>query len=292
MKAGWRLAKTVRKSVARDRTIFLYPILSGIVSVAVFILIFVSLFIALPASSGGYTILFYMGFLFLAYIIMAFISTYILLSMLIAYRAFNSGNPVTIRNSLRKAWRYAPQALEWSLFYSVLIMILRIIESRIRGIGGILIGATGSFMIAVATFFVVPSILDNKSGPIRAIEQSVSTIRKNFGETFGGVAYVDLYTLGFTLGGFIIFVIGLMVIPSTVPSIFVAVLIIVGLMLIALGIIFNFTYMNVLKLVLFDYINGRGLPEGFNEADINAAIKRRGSGGMFSSNFSTFNNNF
>jgi len=63
-------------------------------------------------------------------------------------------------------------------------------------------------------------------------------------------------------------------------------------MLIALGIIFNFTYMNVLKLVLFDYINGRGLPEGFNEADINAAIKRRGSGGMFSSNFSTFNNNF
>jgi len=292
MKAGWRLAKTVRKSVARDRTIFLYPILSGIVSVAVFILIFVSLFIALPASSGGYTILFYMGFLFLAYIIMAFISTYILLSMLIAYRAFNSGNPVTIRNSLRKAWGYAPQALEWSLFYSVLIMILRIIESRIRGIGGILIGATGSFMIAVATFFVVPSILDNKSGPIRAIEQSVSTIRKNFGETFGGVAYVDLYTLGFTLGGFIIFIIGLTVIPSTVPSIFVAVLIIVGLMLIALGIIFNFTYMNVLKLVLFDYINGRGLPEGFNEADINAAIKRRGSGGMFSSNFSTFNNNF
>jgi hypothetical protein len=292
MKAGWRLAKTVRKSVARDRAIFLYPILSGTVSVAVFILIFASLFIALPASSGGYAILFYIGFLFLAYIIMAFISTYILLSMLIAYRAFNSGNPVTMRNSLRKAWEYAPQALEWSLFYSVLIMILRIIESRIRGIGGILIGAMGSFMIAVATFFAIPSILDNKSGPIRAIEQSVSTIRKNFGETFGGVAYVDLYTLGFTLGGFIIFIIGLTAITSTVPSIFVAVLIIVGLILIALGIIFNFTYMNVLKMILFDYINGRGLPEGFNEADINAAIKRRGSGGMFSRNFSNLNNNF
>ena len=292
MKAGWRLAKTVRHSVARDRSIFYYPIISGIVSVAVFILIFASLFIAIPVSSGGNTIFLYIAFLFLAYILIAFISTYVLLSMLIAYRAFNSGNPVTIRNSLGKAWGYRLQALEWSVFYSVLIMILRVIESRMRGIGGMVIGVMGSLMITIATFFAVPSILDNKSGPIRAIEQSVSTIRKNFGETFGGVAYVDLYTLKFTLSGVVIFIVGLVVLSSILPFIFVASMVIAGLILIALGLIFNFTYMNVLKLVLFDYINGRGLPQGFNEADIKAAIKRRGSGGMFSSNFSGYQNNF
>ena len=292
MKAGWRMAKTVRHSVARNRGIFYYPIISGIVSVAVFIAIFVSLFVAIPLSSGGDTILFYLGSLFLAYILIAFISTYILLSMLIAYRAFNSGNPVTIRNSLGKAWEYRLQALEWSVFYSVLIMILRIIESRMRGIGGMVIGVMGSLMITIATFFAVPSILDNRSGPIKAIEQSVSTIRKNFGETFGGVAYVDLYTLMFTLSGVIIFILGLVVLSSILPLIFVASIVVVGLILIALGLIFNFTYMNVLKLVLFDYINGRGLPQGFNEADINAAIKRRGSGGISGSNFSGFQNNF
>ena len=292
MKAGWRLAKTVRQSVARNSGIFYYPIISGIVSVAVFIAIFVSLFVAIPLSSGGDTILFYLGSLFLAYILIAFISTYILLSMLIAYRAFNSGNPVTIRNSLGKAWEYRLQALEWSVFYSVLIMILRIIESRMRGIGGMVIGVMGSLMITIATFFAVPSILDNRSGPIKAIEQSVSTIRKNFGETFGGVAYVDLYTLMFTLSGVIIFMLGLVVLSSILPLIFVASIVVVGLILIALGLILNFTYMNVLKLVLFDYINGRGLPQGFNEADINAAIKRRGSGGISGSNFSGYQNNF
>ncbi len=292
MKAGWRLAKTVRQSVARNSGIFYYPIISGIVSVAVFIAISVSLFVAIPLSSGGDTILFYLGSLFLAYILIAFISTYILLSMLIAYRAFNSGNPVTIRNSLGKAWEYRLQALEWSVFYSVLIMILRIIESRMRGIGGMVIGVMGSLMITIATFFAVPSILDNRSGPIKAIEQSVSTIRKNFGETFGGVAYVDLYTLMFTLSGVIIFMLGLVVLSSILPLIFVASIVVVGLILIALGLILNFTYMNVLKLVLFDYINGRGLPQGFNEADINAAIKRRGSGGISGSNFSGYQNNF
>ena len=292
MEADWRLAKTVRKSVARDRGIFLYPLLSGMVSAAVFILIFVSLSVEIPVTSGGDSLLFYIGSLFLAYIMIAFFSTYILLSMLIAYRAFNSGNPLTIRNSMRKAWEYRLQALAWSVFYSVLIMILRIIESRIRGIGGMIMGCMGSFMITIATFFAIPAILDNRSGPIKAVEQSVSTIRNNSGETFGGVAYVDLYTMAFTLIGVVLFIMGLLVLSSMLPLIVLAVIVIVGLILMTLGLILNFTHMNVLKPVLFDYINGKGLPQGFDEADINAAIKRKGSQGLFNSHFSDYRNNF
>ena len=292
MRAGWRLAKTVRRSVARDRGIFYYPIISGILSIVVFILIFVSLFIEVPLGGGGSTLEVYIASLFLAYIVIWFISTYVLLSMLIAYRAFNSGNPLSIRSAMGKAWEYRLQALEWAIFYSVLIMILRIIESRMRGIGSMIIGAMGSLMITIATFFAIPSILDNKSGPIRAIEQSVSTIRKNFGETFGGVAYVDLYTLMFTLSGVAIFILGMILISSTFPLLFVGAMIIVGLILIALGLVLNFTYMNVLKLVLFDYINGRGLPEGFNEDDIKTAIKRRGASRTLNRGFSGFQDNF
>ena len=271
MEADWRLAKTVRKSVARDRGIFLYPLLSGMVSAAVFILIFVSLSVAIPVTSGGDSPLFYIGSLFLAYIMIAFFSTYILLSMLIAYRAFNSGNPLTIRNSMRKAWEYRLQALAWSVFYSVLIMILRVIESRIRGIGGMIIGGMGSFMITIATFFAIPAILDNRSGPIKAVEQSVSTIRNNSGETFGGVAYVDLYTMAFTLIGVVLFIMGLLVLSSMLPLIVLAVIVIVGLILMTHGLILNFTHMNVLKPVLFDYINGKGLPQGFDEADVTSS---------------------
>jgi hypothetical protein len=39
--------------------------------------------------------------------------------------------------------------------------------------------------------------------------------------------------------------------------------------------------MNVLKLILYDYFNGKGLPEGFDETTINTAMKKkRGNKGM------------
>jgi hypothetical protein len=39
--------------------------------------------------------------------------------------------------------------------------------------------------------------------------------------------------------------------------------------------------MNVLKFILYDYFNGKGLPEGFDETTINTAMKRkRGKMGM------------
>jgi hypothetical protein len=40
--------------------------------------------------------------------------------------------------------------------------------------------------------------------------------------------------------------------------------------------------MNVFKMILFDYLNGKGLPEGFDEATIRASFKKSrylGSGG-------------
>ncbi len=64
-------------------------------------------------------------------------------------------------------------------------------------------------------------------------------------------------------------------IPSTVPIIIIAVLLII------LGLILNFTYTNIFKLILFDYINGKGLPDGLDENLINSSIRRKGGTGGF-----------
>lgn len=285
LKAGWRLARSVRKSVSKEKSIYVYPIVSGIVSLGIFVFTLISLFIAVPTTNPNADFIYFLG-LFLAYVIVWFFSTIIVLSMLISYRAFNSGSPISFRNALGKAWSYRRFALEWGLFYGILIMILRVIESRVRGIGGIVIGVMGSLIITAATFFAIPAILDYRVGPIKAVERSVSTIRKNFGQTFGGVAYIDLYTLVFSLSGFALFILGIVLIGSLLPPILVPVLIAGGAVLIIVGLVLNFTYMNVLKLVLFDYTNGKGLPEGFDENEINMAIKRRGPGGPIFNNSS------
>ncbi len=289
MKAGWRLAKQVRHSVSKDRTLYLFPILSGFVGVLLFAMTFLAILLAFPLGSSGSDYFYLAGFI-LTYVLVGFFSTYFLMSMLIAYRAYSGGNPVSFRSAMSQAWGFKTQILEWAVFYTILVMILRVIESRFRGIVQLLVATAGSLLIAIATFFAVPAILNNKVGPIKAVEESVSTIKKNFGSTFGGVAYVDLYTLIFTLGGFLIILLSIFLL-----SVFASLLIMIsgiaaGLVIMAFGLILNYTYLNVLKLVLFDYVNGKGLPEGFNEGDIRNAIRKRGAGSSLNS--SQGNSNF
>ena len=48
MKAGWRLAKSVRKSVSGHKGLVTYPLLSGITAIIIFIATFMSLFFTIP----------------------------------------------------------------------------------------------------------------------------------------------------------------------------------------------------------------------------------------------------
>jgi len=53
MKAGWRLAKSVRKSVSGHKGLVTYPLLSGITAIIIFIATFMSLFFTIPLDSGA-----------------------------------------------------------------------------------------------------------------------------------------------------------------------------------------------------------------------------------------------
>ncbi|MCL5788122.1 MAG: DUF6159 family protein [Candidatus Thermoplasmatota archaeon] len=282
LRAGWRLAKEVRLSVSKDKSMYMFPIASGLLGVFIFIFTLFMVFFAFSSSVYNSTgIIFILAF-FVASIVVMFTTTYFLLAMLIAYRSFNSGNPISFKIALSKTWEYKKYAFEWAIFYTIIVSIIRAIESRIRGIAGMLIGIIGSLTITIATFFAVPAILEEKVGPIKAIESSIHTIRRNFGMTFGGVAYVDLYTLIFILLGFFLIMGSIFIMGSVaLPFIFFLLIIALGAILVVFGLILKFTYMNVLKFILYDYFNGKGLPEGFDETTINTAMKRkRGKMGM------------
>ena len=79
--------------------------------------------------------------------------------------------------------------------------------------------------------------------------ESVETITRNFGQTFGGIAYIDLYTLAIVLLGFLIFIFGLILGISTLTVVGFAAMLVVGIIIMAIGLILNFTYSNIFKLV-------------------------------------------
>lgn len=270
MRAGWGMARSVRVLVAGDRGLMIYPIISGIIGVILFALTFAGSYLIPYQAPMTWKIV---AGMIVAYLLTAFVSTYFLVAMLIAFKSYEGGERIGMGDALSRTRPYGIRILEWAIFYTVIVMLLRAVESRFRGISQILIAGAGSLGITVATFFAVPAILEKKVGPLDAVRESLGVIRRTVGPIFGGVAYIDLYTLMFTVSGFLIAAVGGILVPSLVLKLtFVA----TGVALIVIGLVLNFTYFNIFKLILYDYYNGATLPEGFDESMLQSAIKRKG----------------
>lgn len=271
LRAGWGLAKSVRALVSGDRGLLVYPVISGVIGIFLFGLSFAGSLLFPVKFPLEWKII--MGMV-IAYFITGFVSTYFLLAMLISFKSYEAGEKIGIAEALSRTRPYTVRVLEWALFYTVLVMILRAIESRFRGISQIIVAGIGSIGITVATFFAVPAILEKKVGPIDAVRESFGTIRRTIGPVFGGVAYIDLYTLVFILGGIFIAIAGGMFIPGITLKI---ITIGIGVALLVIGLVLNFTYFNILKLLLYDYLNEGKLPEGIDKVLLEQSIRRRGS---------------
>lgn len=270
MKAGWRLASNIRTMVKSNRELLVYPVVSAIIGILLFAATLLGSFLIPTNIQMQYREIIAVV---IAYIVTAFVSTYFLVAMLIDFRSTISGTRIGMGESLSMTRPYTVRILEWAVFYTILVMLLRLLESRFRGISAIVIGIVGSIGITIATFFAVPAILEKKVGPIQAVKESVSTITRTLGPTFGGMVYVDLYTLAYVLLGICVIILSVFLL-SAFLFLMIAV-IVVGIGIIIFGLIQNYTYFNILKLVLYDYYNGVQLPEGLTEELINAAVRTR-----------------
>ncbi len=277
VKQGWALGKQVRKLVFSDKGLILYPVLSAIVVFVEMLVIFLSFFltsVTFTALAGGaYATAFYIVALFLFYLVSTFTSTYILVAMLLAFRAYASGHRISIGEAFAQTRQYAKLILEWSIFFSVIIMVIRMIEQRLGALGGAIFGLVAGMAVGVATIFVVPVIIDNRAGPIKAIKLSAEFFVKNFGKTFGGFVYSDLYNLMFIAAGIVLMIAGGAA-AGISPILGIAV-IAFGFILLVFGIIMNFLTINVFKLILYEYTNGKGLPSGISEEYIKNAVKKK-----------------
>lgn len=294
VKAGWRLARATRKLIMSDKKLFLYPftvIALSIIAVAAYLFLFAGFVFGLfglpPLSFNDLSNL--SGVIFIAasagfYIILGFISVYVTIAMYLSFKKFEEGEIVGVFESLGMARSYWKLALEWSLFYFIVLAILRAIEKRIRGIGGAIIGIVGGMALAAATLFALPAITENKVGPIKAAKESYHIIFRYFGSVFGGFAYVDIVSIGIAALGFIIFIISLIFILPAMGLYLGIIGIAAGVLVIVIGLVFYSVLSNIFKLILFDYVQGKGLPKNFDatEETVKMAIKRKRKGRGYS----------
>ncbi len=118
----------------------------------------------------------------------------------------------------------------------------------------------------------MPVILDSKTGPIETIKSSSGFILKNFGDTFGGILFAEIFQIVLALAGIGVMLLALVAAPSIA---LVIVLFSIGIILVMAGILLRYVLFNCFKLIMYDYKTEKKLPKGFDAKLVESSIKKR-----------------
>jgi hypothetical protein len=193
---SWALVKASASVLKEDKELMVFPLISSaalLVVLASFALPIFGLH-ALDGLSAGsddkvsvavYAVAFL--FYFCQYSVIFFFNTALVGA---AMMRLDGGNP-TLKDGMRIATSKIGVILGYAFIAATVGMILRAIEERVGFIGKIIVGLLGIGW-ALATYLVVPVLAARDVGPIDAIKESGTLLKKTWGENVIGQAGMGL----------------------------------------------------------------------------------------------------
>lgn len=112
------------------------------------------------------------------------------------------GKTPTVGSGFTAASKRLPQILGWSLVAATIGVILQAIQSVLSqklGFIGELLSGIFSGVWGAVTYFVVPVLVTEGVGPIKAVKRSSGILRRTWGESFVGATGLGLVAFLFTL---------------------------------------------------------------------------------------------
>lgn len=262
---SFRLMKESYRVLMRDKELLVLPVISGV------LILIVILSFAIPLGvfrgdvdtdeSGVTYALVLLAFYVVTYTISIFFQAAIIAG---ATERLEGGDP-TVGSALRAAGRRFGSILVWGIIAGTVGMILKAIQERSELVGKIVAGLIGAAW-SLATFFVVPVLVLEGVSVGSAFSRSWSLFKKTWGETVTGQVGLGLASFLFLLP--VLVVCGLLCYAGLW-----VVGIVVGVLGVALIIVFFSALQAVFVAALFRYATTGESPEGF-DADIVAGAFR------------------
>jgi uncharacterized protein DUF6159 len=209
---SWDLVKASASVLSKDKELILFPLISSGA------LLLVALCFLLPAvglgaldnldrdelSAGHYLVAFL--FYFSQYFVIFFFNAGLVGAALIR---LEGGDP-TFADGMRIAKSKVGAIAGYALIAATVGMILRAIQERVGFVGRIIVGLLGVGW-SIATFLVVPVLVNRDVGPVEAVKESAALLKETWGENVIGraglgVAFGFIFVGVMILGLFIIFV--------------------------------------------------------------------------------------
>lgn len=265
MRRGWSLSKASLAVLRADKEIALLPALSAVVLVLT----------VGPLAGGGVLLTGLLEgaqpgpasyvLLFLVYVVGYFVTIYFNAAVVACANVRFEGGDPTLRDGLSRAWERKGPILGWALLAATVGMIIRALRRRADGLAdALLLGGVG-LAWNVATYFVVPVIVETGAGPVDAIKRSGSTVREAWGEALAGEAGVGIV---FFLAAVVWFLLTLglaIAVPVGSVVVLAVVLMIAGLGVIAVA---GAAADGILKAALYRYARTGEIPSDFQGADV------------------------
>ncbi len=185
IKTGWQLAKQTLQFVGNNKKLLILPLCSTLCIIALFSFIIDPL---LKIESSG-QVNHYAPMIFAVALVFFFVINLLIIffnAALIAcaYQHFQGQKP-SLRYGLKTAVNRLPQLFCWTLIATTIGIIIRAIETWIDRWPtlNVVISFLASITWTLATYFVVPVLVIDKTSPIQAIKRSSHTMHKQWGKS-------------------------------------------------------------------------------------------------------------
>jgi len=234
----------------KDRELLVFPLLSllaALLVLASFIPLFALDTVTVNEENPVNVIAF--ALLYLAeYFVMFFFNSALVGAALIR---MDGGDP-TVRDGLRIAWSKVGQILGYALIAATVGVVLRVIGERLGFIGRLIIGLFGIAWTA-ASFLTVPILVSRNVGPVDAVKESASLLKRTWGENIIsnagiGLVFMLFYVLAF---GIVVLMLSLAIQSGNMPLI-ISIIAVSILGLIALG-LFQAALQGIFSAVLYRF---------------------------------------
>lgn len=279
IKRGWELAKQSWAILRADRSLALFPVISGIAILVAAIVIVgpgVALFATETSKPAGVVLWVIGGY------VLTFIGTYCNTALAAAASKALDGQQTTVGDGFAAVRDKRGVIAQWALVQLTVGLLLQLVqgllaESPVGRVVATIIASLASAAWAIATFFVLPILALEGTGPKDAIKRSAHIIRERWGEGLVGSGSIGgLVVLFGVLPAIGLGVLGAFALGSTVGG-GVALIALAAILFVA-AMIVGSTLTAIFRVALFRFATEDKVVGGFDgEALAHAFKQRRGS---------------
>ena len=196
IRRGWALTKQSWAVLRSDRSLVIFPILSATFALVAATAIWVPTAIASDMLGSG-TVDENDPVYYIAGAATVYVTTFIAIFFNVALAACAArslrGEDTKVGDGLAAALHRIGPILGWTFVAGTISLILRALEERAPALGRIAVWIAGAAW-AIATFFVIPVIAFEGSGPWRSLKRSVAVVKEKWGEGATGTVAVSAIT--------------------------------------------------------------------------------------------------